>query len=262
MATTNNLSPDDAAKKFASELLKKRRPISKHGGATFKMLRMNDFMLQPKFMFRDGNGNATLVRYAKNMNSIFAFEQYDGDDVRLERIPLVKSINISDPNLRDYLLIHPRYGRDFVLVDRQREAKEELERVEAFDEVYAKVRSLDSHKLKSLYLLLIPGLPHEASSLSVPELRVKIRPVAEEKPYVVQEALDNPILDTLYLYYLGEALKVIKYEPKLGAVKWAVSGKELCKVPASQDPAKHVARFLVMDENIAAKEMLEKELYD
>lgn len=258
-------SPEVLAIDAAKKIIKDRLPLHKKGTATFRLLNSLSFLISPKFYFRDSEGKRVLVRYTRQSNSIFAEQQDDVDgEIELRRISLKESTLIDDPNLRDFLLLHPWYGKYWELVDKQKDAKLELDRIERFDEIYGKVRKdLSEEQLKSLYMLLIPETqPQSVSSMTTPELRIGIRKIAENKPEKVEKAMASPLLKTLYVYHMAEALKVLAFDPQSGVVKWVESDKELCKVPVDKDPAMYVAQLLTMDEHVSALERINKELYD
>lgn len=248
--------------KSAELLLKARRPEKDLGASVFELMRGVSRTLKPKFIFVDKEGNKTGVRYSSTLNSIFEVEQDNYDVVRLEHITLNQQTVIYDKLLRDYLLLHPSYGKMFRLVDPVRVAKQALERTDTFDEIWFEVRGLADDKLKSLLLLLTPTSLSKLSSMERPELRYMARLITERKPGDVKEALSDPILETLHLYHMGVGLDVIKYVPRRGAVVWGDSDKEICKVPANKEPSTFLARAMLTDEYLKVRELLEQKLND
>lgn len=248
--------------KSADKVLKERRPESDASVAIFELLRGVNLVLKPKFVFVDSGGNKTGIRYSSTLNSIFEVDQHEYDTIRLEHITLNQQTVVRDKLLRDFLLIHPHYGKRFRLVDPVRVAKAALYKTDLFDEVWFEVRALADDKLKSLLLLLTPATLAGLSALSRPELRYTARLITEKSPSEVKEAMADPILDTLHLYHMGVGLDVIKYNSRRGAIVWCDSDKEICKIPANKEPSTFLARAMLTDEYLKVRELLEQKLND
>ena len=111
--------------------------------------------------------------------------------------------------------------------------------------------------------MLIPSMAISEVNKALPSrLRLMLREIASKNPEDVKDVLQDPILNTIYLYHMGVALDIIKFSPKREAVLWTDSGQELCKVPVNKDPGLHTARQLLTDEYLKAKELLESKLND
>lgn len=256
-----NIDRGAAAKENAMALLESRRPSVDYGGDVFVLKTGVKCLISPKMVFTDKTGNKTKIRYHQSFNSIFEDEQ-DDEGVRLTRIPLNKKTVITDPLLRDYLLLRQEFGKAYELIDPAKNAKLHLEQLETFDTVWDSVRDQTTEGLKSLNLMLTNMTLTQMSTMTVPELKLSLRAIAEKNPGRVKEALADPIIKTLYLYHMGVSLGEIKYMPRREAVVWTDSNQDLCKVPINKDPGLHTARLLLTDEYLSAREMLEKKIND
>ena len=260
MAKKTNGTPLQNAKKVIQD----RRPAVESNMSVFRLKGGHTLLVRPKFMYKDENGGKVKVRYSDQFDSIFVDEQDDGGEpVKLERIPLSATNTLHDPLLRDYLLLHPDYGRKFYLVDKEGDAQRDLEKIDKFDSVWDEVRKLEDHQLRALTMMLIPSMAISEINKALPSrLRLMLREIASKNPEDVKDVLQDPILNTIYLYHMGVALDIIKFSPKREAVLWTDSGQELCKVPVNKDPGLHTARQLLTDEYLKAKELLESKLND
>jgi hypothetical protein len=250
------------ARTSAKNLIKERRPAVDSGMAVFALNKGINLLISPKFTFIDSEGNRTHVRYAQDQNSIFVDEQVEIDPIKLSRIVLNEKTVIKDSLLMDFLLINPSFGKLYKLIDPAGEAKKEMDRVSKFDDVWDSVRQLSLENTKALNLLLNDVSLSQMANTTMPELRLSIRKIAEKDPERVQEAMADPVLETLYLYHMGIALDVIKYLPRREVVIWTDSQKELCKVPTNKEPSMFVARQLLTDDFLKARELLETKLND
>ncbi len=246
----------------AKKLIKERQPAVDSGMTVFALVKGVTLMVNPKFTYIDDDGNRTHIRYAKDQNSIFVDEQVEIDPIKMQHITLSEKNVITDKVLQNYLLLHPGFGILYKLIDPAGEAVKEMDRVSQFDEVWDAVRQLSQENTKALNLLLTDTPLSAMANTTLPELRLSIRKIAERDPERVKEALEDPVLKTLYLYHMGTALGVIKFLPRREVVLWTDSQKELCKVPVNKDPGMFVARQLLTDDFLKARELLEQKLND
>lgn len=263
MAAKNALTRSQAAIKNAERIIEKRKPLSDPGYTVFNLKKGAYLMIKPKFVFVDKDGNKTLVRFTKGANSIFADEQDETGGIKLEYIALEANNVIRDPQLVQFLLLHPGYGKKFSVVDPAGNAKREMERLEEIDNVWDDVRALELESLKSINLMLLPKLSlSQVNQMSKAELTLNLRTLSHNNPKLVREALDDPSLKTLYLYHLGVELNVIKFSPQREAIIWTDSNQEVCKVPINKDPGTHLSRMLLTDEYLKVRELLEQKIHD
>lgn len=249
----------------ATELIKSRRPLKPERGATFRLKGLFMIHVKPRFTYVSPSGKKELVRYSKNENSIFVSEQvgYDEDTgSKNHTIVLNKNTNITDPLLRDFLLLHPHYGRYWELYDPEREYKNKLALIDAFDDVWFKVKDLSVSEMRALLYFMSPSPYISVDTMDKAELKVSLRNITEANPTAMKNALSNPRVKNLYLYHLGTSLKELMYDEHSGEIKWASSGKAICKVPASQKPGMYFAELVSTQEYADVLVELEKRLYD
>lgn len=257
----NSLDRSRESMKSAEQLLKERTPKAT-GDTVFALKQGVSLIIKPKFTFVDSKGNKTGIRYGRNLNTIFEDAQHDYDTIRLEHITLEQNTIVRDPNLRDFLLLHPLYGKKFSVVDPVASAESALKKYEVFDEVWDDVRAMNVEQLKSLLLLLTPTTLSALADATLPVLRMSVRVIAEKNPDSVREAIADPTLETLYLYHMASALDVIKYYPRRESIVWVDSGKEICKVPTNKEPSTHLARLMLEDDYLKVRELIEQKLND
>ncbi len=248
--------------KNAKELIDSRRPASDLGYVAFELRKGTSLLLNPKFVFTDREGNRIRVRYLRGFNSIFVDEQQLTEEVKLEYISLETQNTTRSRQLIDFLLLHPGFGSLYNLIDPAGEARREISRIEVFDDLWDRVRALELQRLKSVNLMLTNLALTQINQMSEAELRLNIRTIISRNPESVAEALDDPVLDTLYLYHLGTELGLVKYSPVRGAVLWTDSNEELVKIPVNKDPGLYTAKMLLTDDLLKARELLEGRIHD
>jgi hypothetical protein len=254
-----NLDRTELAIQSAEQSLKERQPSKDYGVFVFRLFRGDKRLLKPKFLYSSPEGNKVSVRYSPMFNTIFVPEQDDnGEAVKLEYITIGKTTTVRDRVLANFIMLHPSYGKHFGLVDPAGDAKKELEKQTVVDDLWYDARSLPEESLKALLMLMTDMKMGALVDKTLPELRLTVKGLVNKRPFDVKEALEDPVLKTLYLYSSASFLDVIKYIPKQGIVIWTDTKKELCKVPVNKDPAIHVARLLLTDEYVKARELLEQ----
>lgn len=248
---------DSGAIKAAKELIKMRLPKADYNAFVFKLKKGHTLMLKSKFTFVDENGSRAQVRYVSDMNSIFVDEQDNSMPVKLNTINLRPSTTITERLLTHYLLIHPKYGKEFTLIDPAGEAEKELQSIDKFDEVWGEVRAQPVETLRGLNILLTPVSVGALASMSIAELKLPLRNLTKKDPEAMQEALKSPIIKPLYMYHIASALDIIRFMPKRGAIIWVDTDKEICKVPINEEPGVFFARMMLTSDFAKVKEMLE-----
>jgi hypothetical protein len=241
-------------------LAKSRMPKHEVGYYVFMLNSGRAHIMKPKAIVTSKSGVKIRLRYSKDSNSIFELEQEtDGVEPMLEHIMLGESNTITDASLVEYLLIHPDYGKNYVIYDGAGSAEKELEAFDEFDDVWDKVRALSLEEMKAMLMLDTGRGLSEINKIAPSEIKLALRKKSESNTKGMTELLASPLLKPIYMYNMGLTLGYIKYT-KAGTVIWADSQRELCKVPANQDPAKHVARFLTQDENLGVYELLTEKI--
>lgn len=251
---------DESAVKEAKALIDSRRP-KLDGVHFFKLINGSYRMISPKFTFTSSDGVKVKIRYNKEFNTIFEDDQDNGGyPVKTQYIVLDKHNQVSDKALIDFLLLHPVFGKGYTVVDPAGNAEKELRVLEAFDDVWDKVRSLTEEQLKALILLLMPSKLVDINNKTIAELRLMIRHKAQTDTQEVAESLESPLLRTLYLYHMALELGEIKYDKKSGYIIWTDNKKEIIRIPEDKDPGMVVARALLQEDNIRIRELLEEKI--
>lgn len=260
---TTKMSPIEEARKSALKTINERLPSIDYEANTFKLLKGKQRIVRPKFIYKSEKGNKIPIRYSKTENSIFADEQ--AEPVNLEYINFDQQLVVRDKNLLHFMLLHPQYGKLWKLNDPNKDAEQELDKVSRFDQVWDSLRQLDDQTLIGVYLMLPETGRHTLEGLSQKPrtlLLMGLRKIAESQPDKVREVLEDPVLKTLYMYHMAVGIGILQYIPRREAIVWTDSKKEVCKVPVNKDPGMHLARLLLTDDFVQARELLEQQLND
>lgn len=254
------LERDELGISELKSLAKGRLPKHEVGYYVFMLNSGRTHILKPKSIVTSKSGVKVRLRYSKDLNSIYELEQEtDGIEPMLEHIMLGETNTFTDAALVEYLLLHPDYGTKYVIYDGAGSAEKELEAFDEFDDIWDKVRALSLEQMKAVLLLDTRKGISEINMLSTPEIKLTLRTKAQKDTKGLSELLASPLLQPIYLYNMGLALGYIKHT-KSGSVVWADSGRDICKVPADKDPAIHVAKFLLQDENLGVLELLTEKI--
>lgn len=143
-------------------------------------------------LYFDGQTNRAL-RYARNQRSPFEDEQ-DGNAI-LEPIVFEDGflfVPKTNPVLQYFLSLHPGYGSIFEEVNSERDAMEEVERLDAEVDALIAARSLDVEMLENICRIMLGG---KVDTMTTAELKRDVLVYAKRSPIAFLEMLNDPTLD-------------------------------------------------------------------
>tara|TARA_R100000742_G_C4279050_1_gene102751 strand:+ start:2110 stop:2856 length:747 start_codon:yes stop_codon:yes gene_type:complete len=209
--------------------------------------------------FDDNTGVNRSLRYAKNQKSVFEDEQ-DGN-VLLEPIVFEDGfLRVPKQNqiLQEFLSYHPANGKEFVEVDKEQDASEQVENLDLALEAQVIAKDLSIEMLETIARVVI-GLNIE--KLTSSELKRDVRIFAKRYPNEFMESINDPLLSlqNKCAKFFSEGLLVLKNKKD---VYYNLKGNKnkLLTVPYGEDPLFILASFLQSDEGIEVLRILESKL--
>ena len=261
MATKSRLTPMAEAKEEVKQLIEDRKiseTVKNSNSWTVSLLWGRSHYIQPKHIYTASNGQKVALRYVADENSIFEDEQ-NGGDVEISHINIKKETTVNDRTKLDFILTSPAYGTRFELYDPMAEAEDEIAKTELFDKVWREVGDSTPEVRKAIYIKYTGEPASKVFKETTPELKLKLRNLTQKDPKGMEEVLEDPTLQTLYLYSMAEMLKYVTYNGKTRQVKWE-SGDEICKVPVDKKVSSYMASILTEDNYQDVRKALDDKL--
>lgn len=239
-------------KKYADKIyrLKRGTPLS------YTLASRNN----PKFplMWFDESKNLNRVlRYASNQKSPFEDEQ-DGNAI-LEPIVFEDgflTVSRTNPVLQAFLHYHPMNGIVFEEVDKEKEAKDEVDELNIEVDALIQARSLSLEQLEMMTRVLFGKDP---TTITTAELKRDILVFAKSNPQDFLQAFNDPELkyQAKIRSFFEEKLLAIRNNGREIWFNTPTNKKKMCSIPYNTDPYFFAGQYLQSDEGLDSLRMLE-----
>jgi hypothetical protein len=211
-----------------------------------------------RLLYYDEETNANHpLRYARNSRSPFQ----DDQDANVIVEPIVfedgfLTVARTNPVLQSFLYYHPMNGIVFEEVDKEKEAKDEVEDLNMEVDALIQARNLTIEQLEMMTRVLFGKDP---TTITTAELKRDVLVFAKSYPADFLQAFNDPELK-----YQAKIRSF--FEDKLLAVRnngreiWfttPTNKKKMCSVPHNNDPYDFAGHFLQSDEGLDSLKMLE-----
>lgn len=210
-------------------------------------------------LYFDGQTNRPL-RYARNQRSPFEDEQ-DGSAI-LEPIIFENGflhVPKTNPVLQQFLSLHPGNGKIYVELNNERDAMDEVDRLNAEVEALIKARELDIDMIELVARLLVGS---KVDKMTTAELKRDVLVYAKKNPMGFLDTLNDPTLSL--------QSKVAKFFD-LGLLRARNKGRDIyfnlptnkskmLTVPHGESTQFIVSSYLQSDEGIETLKLLENNL--
>jgi len=212
----------------------------------------------PLMWFDEKNNVNRALRYAKNQKSPFEDEQ-DGN-------PIIEPIIFEDgmlrvprqnPVLQEFLHYHPLNGITFAEIDKEKDAKGEMEDINVQVDALVEARQLGIDQIEMLTRVMFGKDP---TTTSTSELRRDLLVYAKNEPQEFLRILNDPELrfqSKIHLFFEKNLIQ-LRNNGKEVWFNTTTNKKKMLSVPFGEDPNVVVAQHLKSDEGIDALEMLDK----
>ena len=208
-------------------------------------------------LYFDGNTNRPL-RYSSNQKSPFQDEQDDNailEPVVFERGMLF--VSKTNPVLQEFLHYHPGNGKLFEEIDNERNAQEDVEKLDYELEAQLLAKDLD---LETLETIARVSLGLRIDRMTSAEIKRDVRNYAKRYPKDFLNIVNDPALKLQNLAHklFDEKLITSRNNDKEIYYNLSSNKKRLITVPFGQSPAEALADFFKTDDGIEVMRMLEK----
>lgn len=214
----------------------------------------------PKFplMWYDESKNINRVlRYASNQKSPFEDEQ--DSNVILEPIIFEDgflTVPRTNPVLQSFLHYHPMNGIVFEEVDKEKEAKDEMEGLNIEVDALIKARELTIDQLEMMTRVLFGKDP---STITTAELRRDVLVFAKSNPQDFLQTINDPELkyQSKIMMFFENKLLTFRNNDKEIWFNTPTNKKKMCSIPYGADPYDFAGQYLQSDEGLDYLKMLE-----
>lgn len=200
------------------------------------------------------------LRYAINQRSPFEDEQ-DGNFI-LEPIIFEDGflrVPKNNPVLQEFLHYHPMNGMIFTEVNNEKDAAQEIDKLNTEVDALIEARNLTVEQLEVLGRVLFGK---DTTTMTTSELRRDMLIYARKSPSNFLNAMSDPLLklqSNVHRFFDAKLL-IFKNNRKDVFFNTASNKKKFLTIPYGQDPMFIVASYLQSDEGIEVLKLLESEL--
>jgi len=218
------------------------------------------FMLPQKgvTVYDKENDTVREIRYCPNEPSIFVDEQSENAVKQSVIFELGRLfVPKQKPNLKKFLELHPSNkangGNIFKLVDKRKDAEEELNREFLVSDAVSIVRDREISDL--LAIALYYGININAATS---EIRYNLLRIAKSKPKEFLESLDSPEVTCRSTIKQASDYQIISLRPN--GVYWFDANSLIVSVPVGQDPTDTMVRFCLTEKGASVLSLIEERL--
>jgi len=214
----------------------------------------------PLLWFDEQTGTNKPLRYARNQKSPFEDEQ-DGNAI-LEPVVFEDGLLVVQKEnqvLQKFLHYHPQNGQIFEEVNKEKDAAQDLERVERELDAQIAAKQLSTEKLVMVCRVLMGNM---VDRMTIPELKRDILVFAKNDPQDFMGILSDPMLDlqdTIYQFFDGQLL-TLRNQNRDVYFNLPKNKKKLLTVPFGEDYAYIVASYMQSDDGLETFKLLKKYL--
>lgn len=264
-AQTQPAAPDvvaEAPKPKAKKSVPIKQRINESRACTYEALKNKGvaFMLMTKQLriYDEESDSIRIARYCPNEDSIWKENQSELSKV--EPITFRNgylTVRADQPNLRDFLDIHPSNvangGNMFKKIDNKVNSEKEVEKeFEVFDAV-SLVKSSDLNDLLAVALYFKVNIDRNVS-----EIKFDLLKIAKKNPSEFIKSFDDPIVKCKATIRQATDYQIIKSSKD--SVRWYDSNGIIVSVPHGQDPVDIMSRFCLTEKGSSVYAQIQDEL--
>jgi hypothetical protein len=211
----------------------------------------------PLLWYDEKNNINRSLRYAVNQKSPFEDEQ--DNNIILEPIVFEDGflrVPKNNPVLQAFLHYHPGNGRVFEEVDKEKDAKAEVDDLNLELDALLAARQLSIEQVEMMTRVLFDRDP---SYVTTAELRRDILVFAKNSPKEFLQIMNDPELNyqAKIKTFFENKLLVFRNGDKEIWFNTASNKKKMCSIPYGQDPYEFAGQYLKSDEGLDYLKMLE-----
>ena len=208
--------------------------------------------------FDEKKGINRALRYARNQKSPFEDEQ-DKENLIIEPIIFEDGfLTVTRENqvLQEFLHYHPLNGNQFIEVDNEKDAIDDMESLNVEVDALIKARQLSISQLENVCRVVYGK---STDKLTTAEMKRDILVAAKKDPMSFLEMLEDPELEynsNIQRFFDAGYLSTRRDNSEVW-FSTANNKKKMLTVPFGVEPTQAAASFLKSDEGIEALKMLE-----
>ena len=199
------------------------------------------------------------IRYASNQKSLFIDEQ--DNNVRLDHVIFVDGIlhvPKTNPLLQQLLsLYHPKVGSLYEELDPQKEAEDEVAKIEYEIEAISLVAELEIEHLEAIMRTEVGS---EVTRMSSKELKRDAYLFAKRDPKLFMEVANDEDIKLRNLANRAVEADILKLTDDNTVFKFVSNGKKVMTVPFDQHPYAALAQYFKTDDGIDLMKSITKKL--
>lgn len=211
----------------------------------------------PLLHFDEETGTNRALRYARNQQSPYEDEQ-DGNAI-VEPIIFEDGflfVDRSNQVLQKFLSLHPLYGKQFVEVNKEKDAAEEMEALALEADALAEARSLSLDELENVVRV---AFGRNTERMSSAELKRDVLVYAKQDPVNFMNLIQDPELrynSKIQKFFNAGLLSTRRNDSEVW-FSTPTNKKKMLSVPFGVSPTTAAGSFLKSDDGIEALKMLE-----
>lgn len=211
----------------------------------------------PLMYFDEDTNTNRVLRYARNQKTPFEDEQ-DGN-VILEPVVFengMLSVPRTNPVLQEFLHYHPLNGVKFVEIDNEKDASEDVDRLNIEIDALIAAKELDIDMIEKLSRVLFGK---DTSKMSSAELKRDILVFAKREPEYFLDTLTDPMLQLQGNVQMFFDKGFLSFRKNNTEVWYNTSSNKtrMLTVPYGSDAKDTVASYLSSDDGLDSLNMLE-----
>jgi len=211
----------------------------------------------PLLFFDEEKGTNRALRYARNQRSPFEDEQ-DGNAI-IEAIIFedgMLRVPRTNPVLQQFLHYHPFNGVKFIEVNTERDAEEEMNKLNIEVDALVEARALSIQQMETICRAVFGKDP---STITTAELKRDILVFARRDPQGFMDSINDP--DTRLHGTIHELLNegFIRYRNNRRDVYFNTENnkKKMMTIPFGEEPVHAISSYFKTDDGVAVLEGLE-----
>ena len=200
-----------------------------------------------------------ILRYAENYDSPFMDEQDEGTVVLRHAKFNHGTLFVpkEQEGLQKFLLLSPEYDRKWEMLDKQKEAEDEVVSLDIEFEAQALSRELD---LGHLEAIMRSELGSKVDTISTEELKRDARIFAKKQPRLFIELASDEDLKLRNLAIKSVEFGLLRITPEADKVLWGENDRKIIDVGFDENPYKKLSQYFKKDEGIDLMKRLQKAL--
>ena len=224
------------------------------------MVNSRNTTANPLHYYDEENNENRVLRYASNQKSCFEDEK-DGTAI-IEPIIFNDGMLVvpkTNPALQQFLQLHPKFGKDFVIQDKEKDAQTEYEQLEKSSTATEMARKLDIDQKLMIARVLMGS---NTDKMTSGEIKRDVLVYANNKPDEFLQAIDDSDLEVMdiaaQVFHKG-FLTTRRNDTEIW-YNLDSNKNKLMNIQYGESPVERLGKFLKTDEGLEILELLKSKV--